>query len=246
LPVVAHVPHADDLSNPGDGTLWVSSPIDSLLEHVDITAHVSLARLTDPRAPEGMIALPDGRLIVAEQGPDRIVVLHPPSTSGTTLLQLTLSSGNPGIDGLGYDASTGRLLVPDSSQGKLFRIPVTGGVATELASGLGRDVAAAIAPDGSIAVAVEGSAGLVRIPASGGAATPIANVAEADDVLTVRSLLYVTLLNAHEVIAVDLANGRFNVLVSHVDNPQGLEIVNATRLALADTTTGNVVTFGTC
>jgi streptogramin lyase len=245
LPVFARITSADDLAAAPDGTLWVSTATGNVI--VRLTAGGSvLTRITDPQTPEGLVVLADGRLYVGDQNTDRVVVLQPPTYTATTLLQLTLPSGGAGVDGLGVDLPGGRLLVPDSAQGQLFVVPLTGGAATKLASGMGRVVGAAVAPDGSIAVSAEARVGLLQVPSSGGAASPIDGIVQADDVVSSGWLLYVTALTAHEVIAVDPSTGRTQVLVTNVTTPQGLTLMAGNRLAVSDFTSGTISAFPAC
>src|SRR5947209_6961839 len=76
--------------------------------------------------PEGIVVLPNGSLIVAEQGRDRILRLNGRGGS-TVLYTLSPVAGQEGVDGIGRDPTTGDLLVPDSPRGTILRMSVTGG-----------------------------------------------------------------------------------------------------------------------
>jgi hypothetical protein len=244
LTVLARVSGADDLATAADGSLWVSDAA-SHLEHLDAAGAV-LTRLTDPREPEGMVPLTGGDLVVAEQGPDRIVELTPAGGSERTLLQLTPVSGQLGVDGIGWDAAAGDALVPDSPNGTLLAVSLASGAVTRLASGLGRPVDAAVVPGRGFAVTAENVPGLLIVPPGGGAATRLGSVSDADDVVDAGGLLYVTLLGAEQVVAVDPVTGASMVLVTRVGAPQGLTVLRDGRLAVADSTTGDIATFAAC
>ncbi|MFN2582441.1 MAG: hypothetical protein ABR498_06845 [Candidatus Dormibacteria bacterium] len=238
LTTVARMPAADDLAAAPDGTLWISDA-SSTIEHVGIDGTV-LQQISDPRAPEGIVALSDGNLIVAEQRPDRIVRLDPGSQQVTVLLQLTPRSGSEGVDGIGYDATRNAILVPDSPNGTLLEVSLADGKTTQLASGLGRPAGAARRPDGSIAVASENKSGLWRVPAGGGTPQALGAATQGDDVDVVRGAAYVTSLDSKQVVAIDARTGRTVTLVDHLANPQGLAVLRDGRIAVADSTAGRV------
>lgn len=244
LPVIVRLPGADDLAAAADGSLWVDDA-QRTLEHVASGGAV-LQRVDDPRAPEGIVALPDGSLLLAEQTPDRIVRLQPATASSSVVLQLTPRAGQLGVDGIAYDAASNLLLVPDSANGTLLELGLAGGAPARVASGLGRPVGAAIAGDGTVVVAAENSSGLVRVPARGGAATPVGGVSQADDVVVSGGLAYVTSLSTHQLIAIDLRSGRSRVLVTGDQDPQGLTQLPGGRLALSDSASGAVVSLRGC
>ena len=162
LPVLARPSISpDDLLAMADGSLWISDPVSGGIVHVDSGGR-QLQRIDPGQAPEGMVALGDGRIVLAEQTPNRLVTFTPPATATTTLLTLPARGASDGVDGIGLDAAGGRILVPDSPHGTLLALPVAGGSAQRLATGLGRDVGAAIGPDGAVWVVVEGNRGLWR------------------------------------------------------------------------------------
>jgi sugar lactone lactonase YvrE len=235
----------DDLLARPDGSLWVTDPAGGSIEHLAPDGHV-LARMADAQAPEGMVAVGE-RIVLAEQRPNRLVSFVPPSSTPSTLLTLPARGSQDGVDGIGLDATTGTLLIPDSPHGTLLSAPVDGGRVVTLASGMGRDVAATVGPDGAIYVAVEGDPGLLRVPFTGGVAVPVgAGFAQLDDVVTVGGLLYATLLAAGEVIVIDSSNGAFRVLATGIAAAQGLAVLTTGRLAVADSTNRVIATLATC
>ncbi|MFN2568794.1 MAG: hypothetical protein ABR564_04235, partial [Candidatus Dormibacteria bacterium] len=205
-----------------------------------------LQRIDDPRAPEGMVALPDSRLAVAEQGPNRLVIFQPPSSSVSPLVALPPRGRADGVDGLGFDAARSRILIPDSPHGTLLGMPAAGGDLTLLASGLGRDVAATLGPDGNLWVAVEGPHGLLRVPATGGTAQPVGDLSQLDDIVTGSGLLYATQLVGGRVVAIDPGTGAHRTLVTGIGSAQGLALLPDGRLANADSRSGAIVTTRSC
>ena len=244
LPVLARLPGADDVAVEPDGSLWVDDASRTLV-HVSPTGSV-LQRITDPRVPEGIAVLPDGSLLLAEQGSDRVVRLEPATQASTTILQLTPRAGQAGLDGIAYDAATNTVLVPDSPNGTLLQVPAGGGAPARLASGLGRPVGAALATDGSVIVAAEDAKGVFRVPPGGGAPAAISDVTQGDDVVVANGVGYVTSLTAHELIAVDLASARTHVLVTGDAMPQGLALRPGGDVVLTDSSTGVVAVLAAC
>jgi glucose/arabinose dehydrogenase len=242
--VLARLASADDVAVAADGTVWIDDASRTLL-HVSNNGAV-LQRISDPRVPEGIVALPDGSLLLAEQGPDRVEHLQPDTQALSVVLQLTPRAGQLGVDGIGFDMASNAVVVPDSPNGTLLEVALAGGPVTRLASGMGRPVGVAMAGDGSFLVAAENGSGLLRIPARGGSAAPVPGVSQADDVVVSGRVAYVTSLSAHQVIAVDLTTLRTRVLVTGDAQPQGLAKMPDGRLVLTDSATGAVVTLRGC
>src|SRR5438874_3345254 len=247
LAVLARIAGApDDLAPTGDGGLWVSDEANNRITRLDARGTVVL-RMIDARGPEGIVPQPDGTLIVAEQLPDRVVVIRPPSASPTSVLvQLQPASGHAGIDSVEADDAGGRLLIPDSARGALRTAPFGGGGLTTLASGLGRPVDAVIGPDGAVYVTAENAPGLTRVPSSGGPPMAVGSLADLDDLLALGGLLYVTDMADGTVRAVDPSSGENRILVTGIAQPQGLARLDDGRLAVSDATRGLVLAFMPC
>lgn len=244
LPVFARKLGApDDLLAMLDGSLWVSDPVHGTFTHLSASGS-TLQTVKDPEAPEGIASLPDGRLAVAEQRLNRIVALRPPSMTRTTLFELPSARTAPGVDGIASDPSRGVLLVPDSPHGTLIEWPFSGGPARTVARDLGRGVGAAVGPDGAIYVASEAARGLLRIV--NGRGEPVGAFAQADDIVSANGLLYVTLIDKGEVVAVDPASGTHRVLVTGIGAAQGLALLSGGRLAVADSNHGVIAIARGC
>jgi len=244
LRTVARVTNPDDIAVAPDGTFWVTDAA-TTLTHVSASGTV-LGSIDDRRAPEGVVTLASGTLLLAEQGADRVVALNPATHSESTLIQLTPRAGVDGVDGIGIDASQANVLVPDSANGTLLSVALQSGAVMRLASNLGRPVSAAITSDGAYLVAAENARGLLRVPAGGGTATPVGSISDADDVLVSGGIAYVTSLSAGEVSAVDVATGRARILVTGVSTPQGLARAADGTLLLADSQSGRIVSLRGC
>ena len=228
----------DDVSVSPDGSVWVSDSDENALLHISSTGRL-LSRIDDRNAPEGSVVLPDGRVVIADQSDNRIVVVTPGDSALTRVLDVLPAATNRlGVDGIGYDAADGRLLVPDSPVGELLSISPEDGTETLLAGGMGRIVDATVGPDGAIYAVAETSKGLQQVPARGGAAVQVGDLTDLDDVVALDGMLYVTDLGG-SVWAVDPVTGADRELVSHAAAPQGLATV-AGRLVLVDETTRTV------
>jgi sugar lactone lactonase YvrE len=241
----------DDLAVSPAGTLWISDPDRGVLTEIALPlpasgAVAALRTIANANRPEGMVVLGDGRIVLAEQRTNRIVVLDPRSPAPPTLVaQLPNRSGADGVDGIALDAERGLLLVPNSPDGTLLTIPVAGGPPVTVASGLGRAVGAVATADG-IFVASEAAAGLLRVPAAGGQATRIGRLSVLDDVIVVGGLLYVTSLEQHAVLAVDPASGDSRTLVTGIAAAQGLVLLPDGQLAVSDSSRRAVAVFPAC
>jgi len=238
----------DDLAVTADGHIWVSLHAAGRLVELDRSANM-VASLADAQGPEGIVVLADGRLAVAEQQPNRIDIVDAASGARTPLITLPGESGEGvGVDGLGIDLSGSHLLVPDSPAGTLLLVPLSGGRATTLATGLGRPVSAAMLTDSSVLVAVENEPGLVRVGLQGRVVPVVAAGAleSVDEVLVHRGLAYVTDLVAGTLAAVDPSTGKLRVLVRGSPAPQGLAITPDGRLLLVDSSRGVIASVPAC
>jgi hypothetical protein len=236
----------DDLAVDAAGDMWVTDVAAGTLTRVRPGGAV-LQVLRGFASPEGVVPLPGGDLLVAEQGPNRVLRVSP---GGNRMVQLILpaSAGAPGVDGIGADFAANRLLVPDSPHGTLLVAALgSGSAAMTLASGIGRPVGVTAA-SGSIYVVAENAAphGLLHIRATGGAATPVGAMAQLDDIVALGSLLYVTDLAAHVVRAVDPTTGEQRIIASGLGQPQGLAALGDGRIAVSDSDSGKVLALAPC
>jgi len=244
LPVFARDLRApDDLLALGDGTIWVSDPVHGTLRHLSAEGE-TLQLIRDANAPEGIALLPDGRLAVAEQRRNRIVTFRAPAIVPTTLFELPPAGSAEGVDGIAVDVAGRRLLVPDSPHGTLVVWQLPDGPSRTIARGLGRAVDAVAGPNGSVYVTAEAARGLLRIES--GRAVQVGAFAQADDVVSANGLLYVTLIDAGEVIAVDPSTGSGRTLVTGIGAAQGLTVIRDGRGAIADSNRGTIALARAC
>jgi glucose/arabinose dehydrogenase len=235
LPVFARpttVP--DDLTVGPNGDVWVTATTQGHI--LDYAANGTLrVDLPDPNAPEGIV-ITASRTVVAEQAVNRLVLLASDGTL-TPFLKLSDRTGRMGIDGLGFDAQRGRLLVPNSPEGTLLSTPLTAASPRLLAKGLGRPVAAAVGPNGAIYVAAESQPGLLRVPARGGPAKRFGNLSDLDEVVADGGLLYTIGAGDGTIRAVDPVTGADRVIATGGRQLQGLAPLPDGRLLVIDSTT---------
>jgi hypothetical protein len=237
---------ATDIDVASDGSVWVSTGSNGRIEHLSSTG-VVMATYNEP-TPRGVVALADGDVLFADQGDDRIDELNPSTLAISTFLQLRPRAGQPNVEGLGVDAANALLLVPDTAAGQLLSVPLAGGSASVLATGIAQPVGAAVGPGGVIEVSSASVLpGLFSVPQAGGSATVFKTVQLHPQAVVVRGLLvYFTAPPSKRVYAFNPATGNTAVLVTAIPDPLGLALLANGELVVADATTGTLATFHTC
>ena len=238
----------DDVAVTPSGSLWLSDRDGGRLVELGASGNV-LRTIADANGPEGIVVLADGKLLVAQQVPNRVDLLDPATRAFSPWLQLgSTSSPTQGVDGLGAHGAT--VLVPDSARGRLLTIVAGAGDApgtpAVVATGLGRPVAAADDGAGSVLVVLENTPGLVRVREATGGVAAVANFTSLDDVVVHNGIVYASDLADQSLVAVDPASGASRTLVSNAPAPQGLALLPDGRLLLVDSTTRVLVTLSSC
>ena len=233
--LIQNQPAPDDLAFDNDGRLLFS----------DITAGTVSALRPDGSieriagglsAPEGIVVAADGRLLVAEQGRNRIVAIDPQSHALTPWRAFTNRTTNEGIDGIGPQLSNGDIIVPDSPNGVVWRVSADGKTATMIGSGMVRPVGAAVDRNGRIFVADEGGALWVLDPAR----HRFASLATPDDVLVGRGgVVFVNTLGDNAIHELD-GKGHQVTVLSGIQQPQGIALDGADNLYYTEFTRGRV------
>jgi serine/threonine-protein kinase len=235
----------DDLALDSQSRVIFSDQGNGTINRIDATGITTLARGLDE--PEGIIVLPDGTLIVGEQGNagehlDRLDVVGPGTTTPQVLVTFTNATDTPGVDGLSIDPRTGDILVADSPNGTVVRVSRDGKNRTVLARGFVRPVQALADAQGNIFVADEYGNEVVRI-APNGTVTRLIHLADPDDLAFDRDgTLLVTVLGDNTVVRIDPVTGKnLGVVGSHLFEPQGLVVDAHGNLYVSEETANAVV-----
>jgi len=198
-------------------------------------------------APEGIVLQDDGRILVAEQGRNRVVAIDPQTHAVIQWHAFPNRTGRDGIDGIGpvlagRDASgnllaTGsNVIVPDSPNGVVWRVTADGKTATEIATGMVRPVGAAVDARGRILVADEGGALWVLNPAR----VRFATLPTPDDVLVGRAgHVFVNTLGDNAIHELDDQGHQVNVITG-IQQPQGIALDSADNLYYTEFNTGRI------
>lgn len=232
--------HPDDLAFDQQGHLLFSDERNDIIGRLNADGSVTRI-LSDPNGPEGMVVLPDGTLIFAEQQPNRIVSLAPGASTPTVLHVLpgtpSKATCKDGVDGIALDPTTNTLIIPDSPTGEVYRMSLDGKTFTLLAKGIVRPVGAGIDAQGTVYIADEcGNAVWSITPA--GQTTRIGGFGMPDDVLPDGhgNLLVIDLaIPIHSLIRLNLATGQRETLASQgFIEPQGVVLDAQGNLYVSD------------
>jgi len=198
-------------------------------------------------APEGIIVQDDGRILVAEQGRNRILAIDPQTHAITQWRAFPNRTGRDGIDGIGpvlpgLDAlgnllpTGGDVIVPDSPNGVVWRVSADGKTATQIASGMVRPVGAAVDANGRIFVADEGGALWILAPAR----LRFATLATPDDVVVGRGgHIFVNTLGDNAIHELDGLGHRVSVITG-IQQPQGIALDGADNLYYTEFNSGRI------
>ena len=198
-------------------------------------------------APEGIVVQADGRILVAEQGRNRVVAIDPQTHAVTQWHAFPNRTGRDGIDGIGpvlpgldsqgnIPATASNLIVPDSPNGVVWRVSADGKTATQIASGMVRPVGAAVDSAGRIFVADEGGALWVLTPAR----LRFATLPTPDDVLVGRAgHIFVNTLGDNAIHELDNLGHQVGVITG-IQQPQGIALDSADNLYYTEFNTGRI------
>jgi sugar lactone lactonase YvrE len=218
-------PAPDDLAFDNDGRLLFSD-INTGTVSV-LKADGSVERIAGGMsAPEGIVVQADGRILVGEQGRNRVVAIDPQTHAISVWHAFPNRTGRDGLDGIGPVLSNGDIVVPDSPNGVVWRLTADGKTATQIASGLVRPVGAAVDATGRIFVADEGGALWVLAPTR----LRFATLPTPDDVLVGRAgHIFVNTLGDNSIHELD-AQGHVVSVLAGIQQPQGIALDSADNL----------------
>jgi sugar lactone lactonase YvrE len=207
----------DDLVLAPDGSIYISDVSAGTIKQYTPEGQLNLI-LSGLSAPEGMAFLPDGSMVIAEQGTNRLIRYDFQSKTLLPFLDLVNNTNNLGVDGIIWDGSN--LIVPDSPNGTVLEVSADGETVRQLASGLVRPTGAWVEPTGDLLIADEYGNAIFRLHRDG-ALEKVANFSIPDDVIADASgnIFVVTL--GDDAVHVLIVNQDV-ILVSGLNNPQGI------------------------
>jgi sugar lactone lactonase YvrE len=241
--------HPDDLAFDAQGQLLFSDVDGGTVNRLNVDGSVTVL-VSGLAGPEGMVALPDGTLLISEQRTNRVLGLAPGATSPSVLRDLPgAASSAPckdGMDDIALDPTGTTIIVPDSPTGQVYRMSLDGRSLTLLAGGIARPVGAAVDARGNVFVADECGGAIWRIAPSR-ATSALSGFGAPDDVAfdPQGDLLVVDLAVAvHALIRLDPRTGHRQVLASDsLVEPQGLLVDGRGDIFVSDEAGGRIVEF---
>jgi sugar lactone lactonase YvrE len=221
----------DDLVLARDGSVYVSDVAAGTIKQYTQDGRLNLV-LSGLSSPEGMAFFPDGSMIIAEQGTNRLLRYDVTSNTLAPFLNLVNNTDQLGVDGILWDGSN--LIVPDSPNGAVLAVSADGKIVRQLASGLVRPTGAWAEPDGNLLIADEFGNVILRLYPDG-SLEKIADLSVPDDVVedSNGNIFAVTLGDnaVHVITAQDKADV---TLVNGLDNPQGIIFDREGNLIVTD------------
>ncbi len=235
----------DDLALAPDGSIYVSNVDDGTVKSY-APQRAPQTIVSGLKEPEGIVVLPDGVLIIAEQGHNRLLRYDPATQQLTTWLQLKNTTGLLGVDNIALDDHDPQhlsLIVPDSPNGRVLRVSLDGTQVSEIARGFLRPTGATIEPDGSLLIVDENGNTLKRIHPDGKIEL-IASLPVPDDVIVdPQGMIYVATLGDSAIYLFAPGSPQGRILTRDLSGPQGLVLDRAGNLIVADTGHGRLISF---
>ena len=224
-----NLPEPDDLVLAPNGSIYISDVTEGTIKEYTPAGQLNLI-LSGLSAPEGMAFLPDGSLVIAEQGTNRLIRYDFNSGTLASFLDLPNRTNNLGVDGILWDGAN--LIVPDSPNGTVLEVSPDGKTVRQLASGLVRPTGAWLEPTGDLLIADEYGNAVFRLQRDGTLAK-VADFSIPDDVIAdANGNIFVVTLG-DDAVHVLTANQDL-ILVSGLNNPQGLIFDTGGNLIVTD------------
>ena len=209
----------DDLVLAPDGSVYISDVRAGTIKQYRRDGRLSLV-LSGLRSPEGMAFLPDGSMVIAEQGTNRLVRYDFTAKTVTSFLDLVNNTDQLGVDGIFWNGS--ELIVPDSPNGTVLAVSADGRSVRQLASGLVRPTGAWAEADGNLLIADENGNAIVRLHPDG-ALEQVVRLSVPDDVAADSSgNIFVATIGDNSIHVITAQDNEDIVLVSGLIDPQGI------------------------
>jgi sugar lactone lactonase YvrE len=228
-----HLAEPDDLLLAPDGSIYLSDVGDGTVRRYTQAGGLQ-PFLLGLSVPEGMVMLPDGSLVIAEQGKNRLVRYDPVTQMITPFLDLRNTTGQEGVDGLAWDASSQTIILPDSPNGTILRVSQDGQSVTEIASGFARPTGAWVEPDGSILVVDENGNSLSRVHPDGSIENLGAFSIPDDVIEDSAGNIFVVTIGDNAVHFISAMTHQDTVLAGQIIDPQGITFDADGNLVVTD------------
>ncbi len=221
----------DDLVLAADGSVYISDVTEGTIQQYTPAGQLNLI-LSGLSSPEGMAFLPDGSLIIAEQGTNRLLHYDLNSKTLTPFFDLVNNTNNLGVDGILWDGAN--LIVPDSPNGTVLEISAAGQMVRQLASGLARPTGAWLESTGNLLIADENGNAVFRLYRDG-ALEKVGDFSIPDDVVAdAAGNIFVITLGDDAIHVLIAGTNQDVILVSGLNDPQGIIFDTEGNLIMTD------------
>ncbi len=230
------LPGPDDLLIGPDRSIYLSDVNDGTIKRFTPAGNQEVF-LTGLNEPEGMVFLPDGSLLIVEQGANRIVLYNPNTKSVSLFLKLENKSGKLGVDGIALAKNANGpsgILIPDSPNGRILRASLDGKTIRLISGGFVRPTGIWQETDGNLLVVDEIGGTLSRLHPDGKIEL-IARLPTPDDVIEDEAgNIFVNTLGDGAIHLIRAGTIRDEILVGGLSSPQGLALDADGNLIVAD------------
>jgi sugar lactone lactonase YvrE len=209
----------DDLVLAPDGSVYISDVTAGTVKQYTQDGRLNLI-LSGLSSPEGMAFLPDGSLVIAEQGTNRLLRYDFASNTLVPFLDLVNNTDQLGVDGIIWDGSN--LIVFDSPNGTVLAVSADGKSVRQLASGLARPTGAWAEAGGNLLIADENGNVIIRLHPDG-TLEQIAILPVPDDVVAdSNGNIFVAAIGDNAIHVITAQNNQDLILVNGLIDPQGI------------------------
>ncbi len=209
----------DDLVLAPDGSVYISDVRAGAIKQYTQDGKLSQF-LSGLRSPEGMAFLPDGSMVIAEQGTNRLLRYDFASGTLAPFLNLMNNTGQLGVDGIFWNGS--ELIVPDSPNGTVLAVSADGKSVRQIASGLARPTGAWAEADGSLLIADENGNAVFRLHPDG-TLKQVASLSVPDDVaVDANGNVFIAAIGDNAIHVITAQDNQDIVLVKGLIDPQGI------------------------
>lgn len=219
-----NLPGPDDLLLGPDKVIYLSDVVDGTIKKVLPTGEIK-AFLSGLAEPEGMVLLPDGSMIIAEQGKNRLVRWDAKTGVISTFINLKNLTNQLGVDGIALLMEANQpeaILIPDSPNGTVLKASLDGKVINQVYQGLLRPTGVWPEPDGSLLIVDENGGTLSRLSPDG-KLDILAHYQTPDDVVEdPQGNIFVNTMGDGAIHIIRAGSSQDEILIGGLSSPQGL------------------------